>query len=41
MGGESIEYLFGYSQGWYLKIDTIEKLIDYHKKMIKISMKVL
>lgn len=32
--GVDIEYLFVYGEhGWYLKIDTVEKLTDYHKKM--------
>lgn len=32
---EKIEYLFVFdieSKGWWLKIDSIEKLIDYHEK---------
>lgn len=27
-----MDYLFVYDNGWYLKIDDEEKLIDYHKK---------
>lgn len=31
---ETMEYLFVYSEGgWWLKIDSIEKLTDYHKKV--------
>lgn len=28
-----MDYLFVYSNGWYLKIDNVEKLLDYHEKM--------
>lgn len=27
-----IDYLFVYSKGWYLKINTIKQLTEYHKK---------
>lgn len=27
-----MDYLFVYDKGWYLKLDSEEKIIDYHKK---------